>query len=81
MTLSDSVKQLVVPVVVAAVTSLGGLLYTADTQRVLLQQNIEVTKELSKVVTDLRIEVAKDRGKYVTRDELRAELKEIRRGS
>lgn len=81
MILSDGVKQLVIPLVVAAVTSLGALLYTADTQRVLLQQNIKVTEELSKVVTDLRIEVAKDRSKYITREEFNAELKEIRRGS
>lgn len=81
MMLPDGVKQLVIPLVVAAVTSLGGLFYTADTQRVLLEQNIEVTRKLSEVVTELRIEVAKDRGKFVTREEFKDELKEIRRGS
>lgn len=81
MSLLDSGKQVVVSLVVAALVSIGGLLYTADTQRVLLQQNIEAVKQLSDAVTELRIQVAEDRGKYVTRDQLRDELKEIRRGS
>lgn len=81
MSLIDSGKQVIVSLVVAAMVSIGGLLYTADTQRVLLQQNIEAVKQLSNAVTELRIQVAEDRGKYVTRDQLREELKEIRRGS
>lgn len=81
MSLLESGKQVVVSLVVSALVAIGGLLYTADSQRVLLQQNIKAVEQLSNAVIDLRIQVAEDRGKYVTRDQLREELREIRRGS
>lgn len=81
MTMAEVLKSVGIPLVITAVMSVGNLLYNAETQRVLLSENIGATKELSKAVTELRIEVAADRNKYVTREEFRVELKEIRRGS
>lgn len=74
MTMAELAKSVGIPLVITAIMSVANVIYTADTQRVLLTQNVEATKELSKAVTELRIEVATDRGKYVTREELRAEL-------
>lgn len=81
MSMIESGRQVVVAVVTSAVIGLGGQLLTLGSQRDLLNETREATKILSQAVTELRIQVAEDRGKYVTRDELKAELKEVRRGS
>lgn len=81
MSMIDSGKQIFISVVTAAVIGLGGQLLTLGSQRDLLNETREATKILSQAVTELRIQVAEDRGKFVTREELKAELKEVRRGS
>lgn len=81
MSVLESGKQIFVAVVTAAVIGLGSQLLTLGAQRDLLNETREATKTLSAAVTELRIQVAEDRGKFVTREELKAELKEIRRGS
>jgi hypothetical protein len=81
MSMIESGKQVVIAVVTSAVIGLGGQLLTLGSQRDLLNETRDATKILSQAVTELRIQVAEDRGKYVTRDELKAELKEVRRGS
>lgn len=81
MSMIESGKQMLVAVVTAAVIGLGGQLLTLGSQRDLLNETREATKILSEAVTELRIQVAEDRGKFVTREELKAELKEVRRGS
>jgi hypothetical protein len=81
MSMIESGKQVVIAVVTSAVIGLGGQLLTLGSQRDLLNETRDATKILSQAVTELRIQVAEDRGKYVTRDEIKAELKEVRRGS
>lgn len=81
MSLIESGKQVLVAIITAGVIGLGGQLLTLGSQRDLLNETREANKALTEAVTELRIQVAEDRGKYVTRDELKAELKEIRRGS
>lgn len=81
MSLIEGGKQVILAVIVAGATTLGGQLLTLGSQRDLLDETRQATKVLAEAVTELRIQVAEDRGKFVTRDQLREELKEVRRGS
>lgn len=81
MSMIESGRQVLVSVITALVVGVGGQLLTLNSQLDTLKETREATKALTQSVTELRIQVAEDRGKYVTRDELKAELKEIRRGS
>lgn len=81
MSMIESGRQVLVSVITALVVGVGGQLLTLNSQLDTLKESKEAAKALNQSVIELRIQVAEDRGKYVTRDELKAELKEIRRGS
>lgn len=75
MSLNDLSKQIAVPLVVSAITWVGGVLYTSSQSQDLLRENVQATKELSKSVTDLRVQMAAFSEKYVTRDQLDAAIR------
>lgn len=81
MNVSDLLKQITIPIIVSAVLALGGQYISATKQSVLWEQNITATSDLAKAVTDLRLQMAVFGEKYVTREELKRELKEVRNGS
>lgn len=81
MNLSEVMKQVAIPLVVSSVLALGGQYVASSKQALLLEQNIQATSELSRAVTDLRLQMAIFGEKYVTREELKRELKEITHGS
>ena len=77
MTINDLSKQIVVPLVVSAITWVGGVLYTSSQSQDLLRENVTASKELAKSVTDLRIQMAAFSEKYVTRDQLEQSLAKL----
>lgn len=81
MNVSDLMKQVAIPLVVSSVLALGGQYVASSKQAILLEQNIKATSELSKAVTDLRLQMAIFGEKYVTREELKRELKEVKNGA
>lgn len=74
MNLPDWVKQIVVPLVISAIMCVANLVYTSGVSLQALENNIRVTAELSKAVTDLRVQMAIFGEKYVTREELDRKL-------
>ena len=82
MALMDSVKTIAVSLVLSAIMVAGSAVIQAEKQEVVLQQNVEATKELTAAVIQLKIDSAVTRERFVTWEQLRAELqKERRNGS
>ena len=74
MRLAELVRQATVPLIVSAAIGGYNILQRAEYSESLLRQNIEVTAELSRAVTDLRLQMATFSEKYVTRDELERKI-------
>lgn len=81
MNVPDAIKQITVALTISAVVSVSGLFYSTGTQKALLEKNIEVTEQIEQAIVDLRIQNAVSAEKFVTRDQLKQELKELRHGS
>lgn len=81
MNVPDAIKQIAVALTISAVVSVSGLFYSTGTQKVLLEKNIEVTEKIQQAIVDLRIQNAVSAEKFVTRDQLKQELKEYKHGS
>ena len=77
MNLEELSKQVAIPLITSLIIAVSTVLYNAGTQKVLLEQNIVATAELSKVVTDLRLQMAVGQEKYVSRQELEQRLAAI----
>lgn len=69
MKIDEILKQVTIPLAVSLCMGVFSVLWNSGTQKVLLEQNIEATGELSKAVVELRITVAEMGAKYVTREE------------
>ena len=65
-----SVNEVATALVVSFIISLGVSLKGQDTQKRLLEDNIQVTKDLSKAVSDLKVEIAVFAERYATKDDL-----------
>ena len=74
MRLAELIRQATVPLIVSAAIGGYNILQRAEYSESLLRQNIEVTAELSRAVTDLRLQMATFSEKYVTRDELERKI-------
>lgn len=70
----DKVAEVVTALVISAVVSVGISIKEQEVQKVLLQENMKVTKELALAVTDLRIQLATFGERYITREELEKKL-------
>lgn len=70
----DKAAEVVTALVISAVVSVGISLKEQEVQKVLLQENMKVTKELALAVTDLRIQLATFGERYITREELEKKL-------
>lgn len=81
MNVPDAIKQIAVALTISAVVSVSGLFYSTGTQKVLLEKNIEVTEKIQQAIVDLRIQNAVSAEKFVTREQLKQELKEYKHGS
>lgn len=82
MALMDSVKTIAVSLVLSAIMVAGSAVIQGEKQEVVLQQNVEATKELTAAVIQLKIDGAVNRERFITWEQLRAELqKERRNGS
>lgn len=75
------VKNIVTSLVLSGIMAVSGVVYKSSTTDLMLQQNTDAIKELTQVVTEMRIQNAGRDEKFVTREELKRELKEIRHGS
>lgn len=73
--------SLATSLVLSAVLAVGGVVLNSASTETVLKQNTDAIKELTQVVTDMRIQNAGRDEKYVTRQELKEELKELRHGS
>lgn len=71
--MSDMVKTVGAALAVSALTTLGGMVLSQGTVQRLLEDNIAVTRELTRTVTDLRLLIAE---KYVTKEEFERRLKD-----
>lgn len=70
----DKVAEVVTALVISAVVSVGISMKEQEVQKVLLKENMAVTKELALAVTDLRIQLATFGERYITREELEKKL-------
>lgn len=70
----DKAAEVVTALVISAVVSVGISIKEQEVQKVLLQENMKVTKELALAVTDLRIQLATFGERYITREELEKKL-------
>ena len=66
----DKAAEVITALVISAVVSVGISIKEQEVQKVLLQENMKVTKELALAVTDLRIQLATFGERYITREEL-----------
>lgn len=74
-------KTIATSLVLSGIMAVSGVIYTSGTNQLVLEQNTTAIKELTSVVTEIRIQNAARDQKYVTHEQLKSELKEIRRGS
>lgn len=74
MRLEDIAKQVIIPLIISAVMVTASSVYNAGTQKVLLENNIQVTSNLTTAVQDLRLQMAIYGEKYITREELERKL-------
>lgn len=74
------IPQIVTALVISTVISVGAQLMKVDLQERLLEDNISVTKDLSKEVNNLSTQLAVFQEKYVTKEELANKLKEETNG-
>lgn len=74
-------NNLVTSLILSGVMAGASVLYNANSNIKVTQENTEAVKELTKQVTEIRIQNAARDEKFITREELKSELKEIRRGS
>lgn len=81
MNVPDAIKQIAVALTISAIVSVSSLFYTTGTQEVLLEKNIRVTEQIQQAIVDLRIQNATAAERFVTRDQLKQELKELKHGS
>lgn len=79
--LADNIGSIVSALVVSSVVTLGSSVVGQSVQQELLARNIKATEELTKAVSDLQISMAIFGERYVTRKEMRQELKETIHGS
>jgi hypothetical protein len=70
----DKVAEVITALVISAVVSVGISMKEQEVQKVLLKENMAVTKELALAVTDLRIQLATFGERYITREELEKKL-------
>ena len=70
----DKAAEVVTALVISAVVSVGISIKEQEIQKVLLEENMKVTKELALAVTDLRIQLATFGERYITREELEKKL-------
>lgn len=70
----DKAAEVVTALVISAVVSVGISIKEQEVQKVLLEENMKVTKELALAVTDLRIQLATFGERYITREELEKKL-------
>lgn len=70
----DKAAEVVTALIISAVVSVGISIKEQEVQKVLLQENMKVTKELALAVTDLRIQLATFGERYITREELDKKL-------
>ena len=70
----DKAAEVVTALIISAVVSVGISIKEQEVQKVLLQENMKVTKELALAVTDLRIQLATFGERYITRGELEKKL-------
>ena len=75
------VPQIATALIVSAVVSIGASIVKQDVQGRLLEDNILVTKELAKEVSNLNTTIAVFQEKYVTKKELEEKIKEAPDGT
>ena len=70
----DKAAEVITALVISAVVSVGISIKEQEVQKILLQENMKVTKELALAVTDLRVQLATFGERYITREELEKKL-------
>lgn len=74
-------NSLVTSLVLSGVMAISSVLYNANTNKYVTEENTKAVRELTQQVMTIRIENAARDEKYITRSELKQELKEIKHGS
>ncbi|QDH46222.1 hypothetical protein Pa223_061 [Pseudomonas virus Pa223] len=79
--LTDNLGSIVSALVVSSVVTVGSSVVGQNVHQALLERNIQATEKLTKAVSDLQISMAIFGERYVTRKEMKEEIKEAKNGS
>ncbi|AFD10689.1 hypothetical protein [Pseudomonas phage HMGUpa2] len=79
--LTDNLGSIVSALVVSSVVTVGSSVVGQNVHQALLERNIQATEKLTQAVSDLQISMAIFGERYVTRKEMKEEIKEAKNGS
>ncbi|AKF13766.1 hypothetical protein [Pseudomonas phage DL54] len=79
--LTDNLGSIVSALVVSSVVTVGSSVVGQNVNQALLERNIQATEKLTQAVSDLQISMAIFGERYVTRKEMKEEIKEAKNGS
>ncbi|BDA97045.1 hypothetical protein [Pseudomonas phage vB_PaS-HSN4] len=79
--LTDNLGSIVSALVVSSVVTVGSSVVGQNVHQALLERNIQATEKLTQAVSELQISMAIFGERYVTRKEMKEELKEAKNGS
>ncbi|AAL85561.1 ORF.11 [Pseudomonas phage PaP3] len=79
--LTDNLGSIVSALVVSSVVTVGSSVVGQSVHQALLERNIQATEKLTQAVSELQISMAIFGERYVTRKEMKEELKEAKNGS
>lgn len=79
--LTDNLGSIVSALVVSTVVTVGSSVVGQNVHQALLERNIQATEKLTQAVSDLQISMAIFGERYVTRKEMKEEIKEAKNGS